>query len=123
MSSKQWDAALQVVNALEQNGYEAVIVGGAVRDKLLNRASNDVDVATEAIPEQVKQVFKNTVDVGIEHGTILVVDCKPPVEVTTYRTESTYSDRRRPDQVQFVRSLASVNQGYPLYRLQALVVD
>lgn len=106
MSSKQWDAALQVVNALEQNGYEAVIVGGAVRDKLLNRASNDVDVATEAIPEQVKQVFKNTVDVGIEHGTILVVDCKPPVEVTTYRTESTYSDRRRPDQVQFVRSLA-----------------
>lgn len=100
-----WKAALAVVERLEQNGFEAVIVGGAVRDFVMQRPFHDVDVATDALPLQVKHLFTKTIDVGIEHGTVLVLDCEEPIEVTTYRTESGYSDYRRPDTVTFVRSL------------------
>ena len=102
---KQWQAASQVIEKIEMAGYEAVYVGGAVRDHLLSRPYNDVDVATSALPEEVKRIFDKTVDVGIEHGTILVLDTGEPIEVTTYRTESDYVDFRRPESVQFVRNL------------------
>lgn len=105
MQTIEWQSAFDVVQALQVKGYEAVIVGGAVRDLLLQRVVNDVDVATSALPQQVKQVFTKTVDVGIAHGTILVTDFACPIEVTTYRTDGEYSDHRRPDNVQFVRSL------------------
>lgn len=105
MTELTWGAAQNVMTVLEENGFEAVIVGGAVRDHLLHKKPNDVDVATSALPQQVKSVFKKTIDVGIEHGTVLIVDFDEPVEVTTFRTEGTYSDHRRPDEVQFVRSL------------------
>lgn len=103
--TEQMTIAKVVVQKLEQAGFEAVIVGGAVRDALLNRPFHDVDVATEALPEQVKALFPKTIDVGIEHGTVLVLEQGVGIEVTTYRTESTYSDSRRPDAVQFVRDL------------------
>ena len=103
--NKNWSVANDVVKMLEFAGFEAVIVGGAVRDYILGRPFHDVDVATNALPEQVKQVFKKTFDVGIEHGTILVADFHEPVEVTTYRAESEYVDYRRPEQVKFVLSL------------------
>ena len=103
--NKQWQSAKRVIELLEAQGFEAVIVGGAVRDYLLNRPFHDVDVATNALPEQVKEVFSNTVDVGIQHGTILVLDAGEPIEVTTYRAESEYIDYRRPEQVFFVRNL------------------
>lgn len=103
--NKQWQAALQVIEKIEQAGFEAVFVGGAVRDRLLNRPCHDVDVATSALPEEVKRIFCKTVDVGIEHGTILVLDETEPIEVTTYRTEADYIDFRRPKDVQFVRQL------------------
>lgn len=101
-----WKAAFDVIASLEENGYEAVIVGGAVRDSLRGHQANDVDVATNAVPEEVKTVFKHTADVGIAHGTVLVIHPLSPVEVTTYRTEGTYQDHRRPDKVHFVSSLA-----------------
>lgn len=103
--SKEWHVALRVIDKIESNGFEAVIVGGAVRDHLLQRQVNDVDVATSALPSEVKQIFTSTVDVGIEHGTVLVLDEGEPIEVTTYRTEGTYSDYRRPEEVAFVRNL------------------
>jgi len=103
--NKQWQSAKRVIELLEAHGFEAVIVGGAVRDYLLNRPFHDVDVATNALPSQVKEVFSNTVDVGIQHGTILVLDAGEPIEVTTYRAESEYIDHRRPEQVFFVRNL------------------
>jgi len=103
--SEEWRVALRVIERIEKNGFEAVIVGGAVRDHLLQRRVNDVDVATNALPSEVKQIFSSTVDVGIEHGTILVLDEGEPIEVTTYRTEGGYSDFRRPEEVVFVRSL------------------
>lgn len=101
-----WKAAFDVISSLEKNGYEAVIVGGAVRDSMRNHPANDVDVATNALPEEVKAIFSHTADVGIAHGTVLVIHSLSPVEVTTYRTEGTYQDHRRPDEVHFVSSLA-----------------
>lgn len=101
-----WKAAFDVIASLEENGYEAFIVGGAVRDSLRGHQANDVDVATNAVPEEVKTIFKHTADVGIAHGTVLVIHPLSPVEVTTYRTEGTYQDHRRPDKVHFVSSLA-----------------
>ncbi|HWK24713.1 MAG TPA: CCA tRNA nucleotidyltransferase [Ureibacillus sp.] len=103
--SEEWHVALRVIDKIERNGFEAVIVGGAVRDYLLQRKVNDVDVATNALPEEVKRIFSSTVDVGIEHGTVLVLDEGEPIEVTTYRTDGTYSDHRRPEEVEFVRNL------------------
>lgn len=106
MRNDAWKSANDVIALLEEQRHEAVIVGGAVRDYLLQKKANDVDVATSALPMQVKAIFKKTVDLGIEHGTILVIDFKEPIEVTTFRTEGTYTDHRRPDEVVFVRSLA-----------------
>lgn len=103
--TQQWKIAENVIHKIEQAGFEAVFVGGAVRDRILNREQHDVDVATSAFPAEVKEIFTKTVDVGIQHGTVLVLDEGGPVEVTTYRTDGTYEDHRRPDSVAFVRSL------------------
>ncbi len=80
--------SIAVIEKLEENGHEAVFVGGAVRDFLLGKQATDFDIATSATPEQVKDIFKQTVDIGIEHGTVLVLMGKEPFEVTTYRTEN-----------------------------------
>ncbi|MFS0687890.1 CCA tRNA nucleotidyltransferase [Sporosarcina sp. 179-K 8C2 HS] len=95
----------KVIRLLEEAGYEAVFVGGSVRDHLLGKKASDFDIATSATPEEVKCVFTHTIDVGIAHGTVMVMMDGEPIEVTTYRTESTYTDHRRPDEVKFVRSL------------------
>lgn len=104
-NNKEWQAAYSVIEQLENAGFEAVIVGGAVRDAILGRPAHDVDVATNAMPDEVKSVFNHTVDIGIQHGTVLVIDPAGSVEVTTYRTDGEYTDHRRPEEVQFVRSL------------------
>ena len=101
-----WHNAIEVINIIENAGFEAFIVGGAVRDHYLNKTNHDVDIATSALPEEIQAIFPHTIDVGIAHGTVLVLHEEEPIEVTTYRTESTYSDHRRPDAVQFVRNLA-----------------
>ena len=98
-------ASYKIIAQLENRGYEAVFVGGAVRDYLLGQQAKDIDIATSAEPTEVKAIFANTIDVGIAHGTVLVIVDKEPIEVTTYRTEGTYSDSRRPDAVKFVKSL------------------
>jgi tRNA nucleotidyltransferase (CCA-adding enzyme) len=97
--------ATPILTAIEEAGFEAYFVGGAVRDYLAQRTINDVDIATSATPYEVKGIFPKTVDVGIEHGTILVLYKGESYEVTTFRIESGYSDFRRPDSVHFVRSL------------------
>ncbi|MBP2099686.1 CCA tRNA nucleotidyltransferase [Enterococcus rivorum] len=102
---KEFIHAATVIREIQANGYEAYFVGGCVRDIFLDKPIHDVDIATSAYPEEVKQIFKRTVDVGIEHGTVLVLVDDEQYEITTFRTESTYQDYRRPDQVTFVRSL------------------
>ncbi|MFD1419123.1 CCA tRNA nucleotidyltransferase [Companilactobacillus keshanensis] len=97
--------ALPVLKEIEQAGYEAYFVGGSVRDHILGLPIHDVDIATSAYPEEIKEIFKHTVDTGIQHGTVTVLFSGSSYEITTFRTESGYQDYRRPDQVTFVRSL------------------
>ncbi|WP_317294553.1 CCA tRNA nucleotidyltransferase [Ligilactobacillus saerimneri] len=102
----EFQQALPVLKTIQDNGFEAYFVGGSVRDTIMGLPIHDVDIATSAYPAEVKALFKKTVDTGIEHGTVMVIDHGEGYEVTTFRTESGYQDYRRPDKVTFVRSLA-----------------
>ncbi|WP_163654127.1 CCA tRNA nucleotidyltransferase [Listeria sp. PSOL-1] len=97
--------ASPILKQLQEAGYEAYFVGGAVRDFILERTISDVDIATSAFPEEVKQVFPVTYDTGIAHGTVTVRYQHELYEVTTFRTEGKYEDFRRPSEVTFIRSL------------------
>ncbi|WP_311164487.1 CCA tRNA nucleotidyltransferase [Streptococcus cristatus] len=101
----EFQEALPVLEKIKEAGFEAYFVGGSVRDALLNRSIHDVDIASSAYPEEIKTIFPRTVDVGIEHGTVLVLEGQGEYEITTFRTEDVYVDYRRPSQVSFVRSL------------------
>lgn len=101
----EFQKALPILKKIRSAGYEAYFVGGSVRDALLNRPIHDVDIATSSYPEETKRIFKRTVDIGIEHGTVLVLEEDGEYEITTFRTEDVYVDYRRPSQVNFVRSL------------------
>ncbi|KRM11540.1 CCA tRNA nucleotidyltransferase [Paucilactobacillus suebicus] len=102
---EEFEQARPVMQRIEQAGFEAYFVGGSVRDTILKKPIHDVDIATSAYPEEVKHIFNHTVDTGIEHGTVMILDHGKGYETTTFRTESGYQDYRRPDQVTFVRSL------------------
>jgi tRNA nucleotidyltransferase (CCA-adding enzyme) len=97
--------AIPIIDRIEQAGYEGYFVGGSVRDYLLKKSIDDVDIATSATPEEIKEIFARTVDVGIEHGTVVVLYKGQSYEITTFRSESEYEDFRRPKDVQFIRSL------------------
>ncbi len=94
-----------VLNKLQENGFEGFVVGGAVRDFLMNKEPKDLDVTTSAKPEDVKKIFKKTFDTGIEHGTVTVVVNKENIEVTTYRIDGEYLNNRKPNEVFFTSSL------------------
>ncbi len=98
-------ASLQVLERLEEAGFQAYWVGGCVRDELLNREPTDYDVATDAPPEKVQSLFAKTVATGIRHGTVTVLIHRQAVEVTTFREETGYRDHRHPGQVQFIKRL------------------
>jgi tRNA nucleotidyltransferase (CCA-adding enzyme) len=102
---KAFQNALPILEQIEDAGYEAYFVGGSVRDSLLNKEIDDVDIATSATPAEIKEIFPKTVDVGIEHGTVLVLYKGQTYEITTFRSESDYEDFRRPKKVKFIRSL------------------
>src|SRR5699024_6074868 len=95
----------KIIERLEENNYEGYFVGGAVRDYTLGRAVSDVDITTNALPDEIEALFDKTIDVGKEHGTIIVLMDGLPFEVTTYRVEGTYTDHRRPDNVFFTQHL------------------
>lgn len=101
----EFQEALPILKKIREAGYEAYFVGGSVRDVLLNRPIHDVDIATSSYPEETKSIFHRTVDIGIEHGTVLVLEEGGEYEITTFRTEDVYVDYRRPSSVSFVRSL------------------
>jgi tRNA nucleotidyltransferase (CCA-adding enzyme) len=98
----------QILTLLAQNGYEAYAVGGCVRDTLLGRDAQDWDICTNALPEQVLRAFAAfpTRDAWVRHGAVTVFVGPLSAEVTTYRADGAYSDRRRPDAVRFVSTLA-----------------
>lgn len=101
-----FEPARPVLQKIEAAGFEAYFVGGCVRDTILNDPIHDIDIATSAYPSEIKSIFNRTVDTGIEHGTVMILDHGTGYETTTFRTESGYQDYRRPDSVTFVRSLS-----------------
>ena len=98
-------AAQHIIEVLQNNGYEAYVVGGCVRDTLLGRLPKDWDITTSALPQQVKALFPRTIDTGIQHGTVTIMIDKEGYEVTTYRIDGDYEDGRHPKEVTFTPSL------------------
>ena len=94
-----------ILNKLNDNGYDAYIVGGCVRDSLLNKIPSDWDITTNATPIQIKKIFDKTIDTGIKHGTVTVVLNNKNFEITVYRVDGVYSDGRHPDSVTYTNSL------------------
>lgn len=96
-----------IINEIYENGYEAYIVGGCVRDSILGFEPNDYDITTSATPDMIKEIFKNfkCIETGIEHGTVSVVIDDDIYEITTYRIEGEYKNHRRPEHVEFTRKL------------------
>ena len=97
--------AEHILSVLRENGYEAYLVGGCVRDMLMDITPHDYDITTSAPPEITLSLFEKTVPTGIKHGTVTVIEDGTPFEVTTYRSDGKYSDCRRPESVTFVKSL------------------
>lgn len=97
--------ANKIITRLTEAGYEAYVVGGCVRDAILGRPAADWDITTNARPEQVKALFSRTIDTGIRHGTVTVLQGKEGFEVTTYRIDGEYQDGRHPSEVIFTPSL------------------
>ena len=91
---------LDILQTLENAGYESYVVGGSVRDNLLGRTPHDYDIATQALPTSIIALFPHTASTGIKFGTVTVLS-EAPVEVTTFRKDGPYCDRRRPTNVTF----------------------
>jgi poly(A) polymerase len=110
--------AAEIVGALRERGHQAYFAGGCVRDLLLSREPADYDVATDATPQQVMEIFPQTFAVGEQFGVVLVPESsgatptgavqgghhKGAIEVATFRSDVGYSDGRHPDEVRFERS-------------------
>lgn len=99
------EKASHIISVLTEAGFEAYVVGGCVRDAILGRDAADWDITTNALPSQVKALFSRTLDTGLQHGTVTVMQGKEGFEVTTYRIDGEYLDGRHPDRVTFTPSL------------------
>lgn len=98
-----------ILSRLWNSGYDAYLVGGCVRDRLLGFGVHDYDVTTNALPEQIISCFPDcrVIETGIKHGTVTVICESDPCEITTYRIDGEYTDNRRPDSVTFAGELSS----------------
>ncbi len=95
------------IDMLKKSGFSAYVVGGAVRDALRGQKPHDYDLCTSATPEQMKEVFncERKIETGISHGTLTILIDDKPLEITTFRKETDYTDFRRPDNISFVKSI------------------
>lgn len=100
--------AAAIIDTLQNNGFEAYLVGGCVRDSILKRPVHDWDITTSATPDEMKKVFSDTkiIETGVKHGTLTILSVDGFYECTTYRIDGAYSDGRHPDMVRFTKSLA-----------------
>lgn len=94
-----------VLDTLIKNGHKAYIVGGCVRDLLCGEVPHDYDITTSATPDETQSLFDKTIATGLKHGTVTVMVDSEQIEVTTFRTEATYTDSRHPANVNFVRDV------------------
>lgn len=97
--------ALEICRELRRSGFEAWLVGGAVRDMLLGKEAHDFDIATNAKPWEVQGLFVRVIDTGLQHGTVTVIIRGGSYEVTTFRGDGIYTDGRHPDEVKFCSTI------------------
>ena len=100
--------ARKVISMLESKGYNAYIVGGCLRDILLGRKSHDIDITTDALPEEIIEVFNDSykvVETGVKYGTVTVIIEASPIEITTFRSEQDYLDGRRPQNISYEKDI------------------
>jgi tRNA nucleotidyltransferase (CCA-adding enzyme) len=97
------DEVETALSTLHNRGFEAYIVGGCVRDSIMGKTPSDWDIATSAKPEEILWSFNKfrTIETGLKHGTVTVIVKKMQIEITTYRIDGEYSDKRHPDHVTF----------------------
>lgn len=97
--------AIPILETLEKNNYKAYFVGGCVRDYVMNKNFNDIDITTSAHPNEVKKIFLHTIDTGLKHGTVTVKQKNKFYEITTFRSESSYINHRFPEKVEYITNL------------------
>ena len=104
MTIRMDEGAAELLDTLHRAGYAAYVVGGCVRDSLLGLTPHDWDLCTSALPQQVMELFgaQRCIPTGLQHGTVTVKQGGGLYEITTFRTEGTYTDGRHPDEVHFV---------------------
>lgn len=98
----------EIIDRLQENKYEAYVVGGAVRDMVMGIEPKDYDITTNCLPDEIENIFsdKNIVKVGKKYGTIIILNNGQDIEVTTYRSDGEYIDGRRPEEVKFSKNLS-----------------
>ena len=101
------EAIKKAMSIMKENGYESFIVGGCVRDFLMEKTPTDFDITTNATPEETKKCFLGfkVIETGIKHGTVTVLIDSEPIEITTYRIDGEYKDNRHPESVEFTANL------------------
>lgn len=97
----EWEAALDTIHQLRAHGHVALLAGGCVRDMLLDRTPKDYDVATDATPDRLREIFPRVRMVGAKFGVVLIRRHGQDIEVATFRTDGVYSDGRHPDEIRF----------------------
>lgn len=105
MDIKLPENVISILSRLETGGFSAFVAGGAVRDMLMDKLPHDYDIATNARPQETKRLFARTIDTGIKHGTVTVVENKTGYEITTFRHDGAYKDGRHPENVTFVNDV------------------
>src|ERR1700741_3740006 len=100
-ASQLYGAATAIVRRLRQQGFIAYFAGGSVRDALLGKPPKDIDIATDAKPDDVGLLFRRTVAVGVQFGVIRVLEQAFEFEVATFRSDGRYTDGRHPAEVRF----------------------
>jgi putative nucleotidyltransferase with HDIG domain len=98
-------SCVKIIKELKRSGFKAYLVGGCVRDMILGVTPKDFDITTNALPKQVMRLFPKVIPTGIEYGTVTVMLDSEGFEVTTFRGDGTYSDGRRPDDVNFIQDI------------------
>ena len=100
-----YDVALKVLKELNDNGYKAYIVGGYVRDVLLDIESNDIDITTNATPKQIMELFNDSCLPNEDYGSVIIEKKGYRFEITTFRKEIGYNDNRHPTEVKYIDEL------------------
>lgn len=99
------DKALEVLKIFNQNGYEAYVVGGFVRDRLLNRKTNDIDICTSATPKEILEIFDNVIVSDMQYGSVVISYKGYNFDVTTFRKEIKYESNRKPVKIKYIKDL------------------